>query len=162
MVQPVDAIDREILELLIKRARLSNRSIARTVHISESNSYERIRRLIESGIIRGFHADVDPGALGRPVHAVIMLKVRKGKRKQMLAEAQELSKLDGVAEVFFLAGQYDLLVRVSVRDSGALRDFITDLNSRQTIASTETNIIMEEFFDLSGPDPVDDSQPKSA
>jgi len=147
VARPVDAIDREILELLIKKARLSNRDIAKTVHISESNCYERIRRMVEAGIIRGFHADVDSSVLGRPVSAVIMIKVRGNKRKQMLEEAHELSSLDGVLEVFFLAGKYDLLVRVALPDSAALRDFITELNSRGTVASTETNIIMEAYTD---------------
>jgi len=147
MAHPVDAIDREILELLIKKARLSNRDIAKTVHISESNCHERIHRLIDTGIIKGFHAEVDSSVLGRPVSAVIMIKVRGGKRKQMLEEAHDLSGLDGVSEVFFLAGKYDLLVRVALPDSGALRDFITALNSRGTVASTETNIIMEAYTD---------------
>jgi len=146
MTHHVDAIDREILELLVKKARMSNRDIAKTVHISESNCYERIRRLIETGVIRGFHADVDPAELGRPVSAVVMIKVRGDKRKQMLDETHELSGLDGVLEVFFLAGKYDLLVRVALPDSVALRDFITELNSRDTIDSTETNIIMEACY----------------
>jgi len=147
MARTVDAIDREILEVLIKKARLSNRDVAKMVHISESNCYERIHRLIDSGVIRGFHAEVDSSVLGRPVSAVVMIKVRGGKRKQMLEEAHELSGLDGVSEVFFLAGKYDLLVRVALPDSAALRDFITELNSRGTVASTETNIIMEAYTD---------------
>lgn len=139
----VDAIDIEIMRLLMRNARQSNRSIAVAARVSESNSYGRIRRLVDTGVIRGFHADVDFDYLGYTLRAVILVKVRASKRALVLDEARQIAQLDGVLEVLLVAGTYDLMVQVVARDSRALRDLVITLGARKSVAATETNAVME-------------------
>ncbi|MDR1387745.1 MAG: Lrp/AsnC family transcriptional regulator [Propionibacteriaceae bacterium] len=140
----LDAIDQRILQLLMHNGRLSNHAIAETVKIAESTSHTRVKALVDNGVIKGFRAVVDPTALGRPIQAMILVKVQTTARSKLLAEAQRLAEADGVLTVFFLAGAYDLMVHVAVANPAALRDFvIRELSASPNIASTETSVIME-------------------
>lgn len=95
-------------------------------------------------MVRGVHADVDPAALGRPIQAIIQVQLRPSARPRLRAEASWLAHCAGVLEVFFLAGQRDLLVRVAVADAAELRDFVVnELSMHPEIALTETSMVLE-------------------
>lgn len=151
MPQLVDLMDHRLVSLLMENARMPNRALARQASISESNSYERVHRLVASGVIKGFHADADMAALGQPLSAVVSVKMRADKRDQLLNEAHRLSKLEGVLFVYFLAGPYDLMLLIAVESPTSMRDFIMRLNERETVASSETSVVMEA---LRGEHPV--------
>src|SRR5688572_10316635 len=71
----VDRIDCGILAALQQNARLSNKELAVTVGLSQSSSLERVRRLEARGILRGYHADVDPSALGIRMEALCSVRL---------------------------------------------------------------------------------------
>ncbi|MDR1213918.1 MAG: Lrp/AsnC family transcriptional regulator [Propionibacteriaceae bacterium] len=140
----LDAIDQRILQLLMRNGRLSNHGIAEAVKIAESTSHSRVKALVDAGVIKGFRAVVDPAALGRPIQALILVKVQATSRSKLLTEAQRLASADGVMTVFFLTGAYDLMVQVAVANPATLRDFVVrELSASPHIASTETSVIME-------------------
>ncbi|MDR1710345.1 MAG: Lrp/AsnC family transcriptional regulator [Propionibacteriaceae bacterium] len=140
----LDDIDRKILQTLLNNGRLPNAAVAKRVNIAESTCYERVQYLIKSGVIKGFHTRVDMSALGRPIRAVALLKVRSGFRDQLLQEAQRLSGVEGVIRVLFLAGTHDLMVEFAVASSNDLRDFVVnELNSSEAVADTATSVVME-------------------
>ncbi len=131
---------------------MTNHDIARALSISESTCSVRIKSLITRGVIKGFSALIEPADFGRSVHAVILVTLQPTARKLLLQEAARLTEVDGVLEVLFLAGVHDLLVQVSLPDTTALRDFVVrELSSRDTVASTETSVVMEH---LRGQTPV--------
>ncbi|MGH2885157.1 MAG: Lrp/AsnC family transcriptional regulator, partial [Solirubrobacteraceae bacterium] len=71
----VDAIDHAMLELLARDARITNQRLAQRVGIAPSTALARLRSLRERGVIRGFHAEVDLAALGRPLQALIAVRL---------------------------------------------------------------------------------------
>lgn len=125
------------------RGRIPNSALAQAASIAESTAHNRLRTLTESGVILGIHADVNMAALGRPFEAQIQVQIHSSARTEIHAEAERIAHCPGVVEVCFIGGSRDLLVRVAMPDSAALRDFIlTELSS---IASTETFVILERF-----------------
>ena len=72
----LDATDRELLRLLQGDARMTNNELAQRVGIAPSTCHGRVRRLIDSGVIRGFFADVDPAAVGRPLRAMVAVSLQ--------------------------------------------------------------------------------------
>src|SRR6185437_2516977 len=74
----LDATDRGIVDALVSDGRMSIRALAQTLHISRANAYARVERLLSSGVIRGFHADVDPAAAGMSTSAYITINLRQG------------------------------------------------------------------------------------
>ncbi|MFO7700069.1 MAG: Lrp/AsnC family transcriptional regulator, partial [Acidimicrobiia bacterium] len=82
----LDATDRRIIELLQKDGRQSNKALAAAVGIAPSTCSERFQRLRDAGVFRGFHADVDPAALGVGLQALAAASSRRGARAGVRAE----------------------------------------------------------------------------
>lgn len=72
----MDELDSEIVRLLQTDARQSNRELARKLGVAPSTCLERVRALTRRGVIRGYHADIDPAALNRPVQALVSVQIR--------------------------------------------------------------------------------------
>lgn len=141
---PLDAVDRRILTALTADARLPNNALAERVGIAPSTCLARVRALRERGVIRGYSADVDPAALGRPLQAMIAVRLQSGARGHLSGFAQNMAALPEVLDVFFLGGADDFLVRVAARGSDALRDFVVGhLSSDPDVAMTETHLIFD-------------------
>ncbi len=145
MSAPLDRIDFGILEALQKNARASNKELAATVGLAPSSCLERVRRLRERGVIRGFRAEVNPVALGVGIQAVV--SIRLGDQSHAILERfmAEVPALPEVVTLFNLAGDVDYLLHVMVRDTDHLRDFVLEgLASRPEVGSYTTNLLFEE------------------
>jgi DNA-binding Lrp family transcriptional regulator len=143
--QPVvDDIDRAILELLAADARITNQRLAERVGVAPSTALSRLRALRERGVIRGFHAELDLAALGRPLQALIAVRLAVHAREQIDAFTAAVRGLPGVLMVFHLAGATDYLVWVAARDAQDLREFVVDhLATHSAVAHAETSLIYE-------------------
>lgn len=143
-LRPLDDVDRALLRALAGDARLSNKDLADRAGIAQSTALARVRALRDRGVIRGYHADVDPRAVGHGVQAMIAIRLQPHARGAMTPFTAALSRRPEVLEVYFVAGANDFLVHVACADTDALRDFVADyLNRDPAIAGTETNLIFE-------------------
>src|SRR6188474_2458254 len=106
----IDATDRQILDILQKDARTSNAEVARQVGLAPSAVFERIRKLEEKGVLRGFHADVDPHAAGLPLLAFVF--VRSNERAGGVTTAEKLARIPEVLEVHHVAGEDCFLAKL--------------------------------------------------
>lgn len=142
----LDETDRAILRLLRADARMPNNALAEAVGIAPSTCLGRVRALRESGVIRGFHADIDPAALGQRLQAMIAVRVQGTARGEMVAFAHRIARRPEVLDVYFVAGADDFLIHVAARDTEMLRAFVVDqLSARPEVASTETSLIFEHL-----------------
>src|SRR5690606_42076999 len=82
-VRLLDAVGRRILEELQRDARLSYAELGRRVHLSTPAVAERVRRMEEAGIITGYHAAVNPAALGLPIRAILRVRARPRRYEQV-------------------------------------------------------------------------------
>ena len=138
----VDDVDRAILRVLARDARTPNNAVAEIVGIAPSTCHGRIRALRERGVVRGFHADIDPAALGLGLQAMIAVQLNVHSRAQITTFVRDVPRLPGVVSVFHVAGSDDYLLHIAVRDSDALRDFVLDhLTSHPAVRHTETSLI---------------------
>jgi DNA-binding Lrp family transcriptional regulator len=140
----LDGTDRAILAELKRDARIPNNALAERVGVAPSTCLTRVRALRERGVIRGFHADVDPAATGRPLQAMVSVRLQSVARRRMREFEDVLTRLPEVRACWFLAGEDDYLLHVATADSAAIRDFVVALNSREEVANTRTNLIFEE------------------
>lgn len=125
---------------------MPNNALAATVGIAPSTCLGRVRVLREAGVIRGFHADVDPAALGRGLQAMISVRMLAGARGGLAAFAQAIAERPEVLDVYFVAGANDFLIHVAVLDTATLRAFVVDqLSVRPELAMTETSLIFEHL-----------------
>jgi DNA-binding Lrp family transcriptional regulator len=141
----MDELDSGIIRLLQTDARLSNRELARQLGVAPSTCLERVRALTRRGVIRGYHADIDPAALNRSVQAMIMVQVRPLSRAVIDAFKQSSAALPEVLSVFVLAGGDDFLLHVAVQDLDHLHGFLLDrLSKRREISGFRTSVIFQQ------------------
>jgi len=147
----LDEIDQTIVRELARDARIANNALADRVGIAPSTCLGRVRSLRERGVIRGYHADVDPAALGRPLQAMIAVRLQAHARGRIRGFVAEVTTLPEVLNVFFLAGKDDFLLHVAAASTSGLRDLVERLSSNTDIAYTETSLIFEHVrADVSG------------
>jgi DNA-binding Lrp family transcriptional regulator len=139
----LDEIDRQIVRELARDARLANNALAERVGIAPSTCLGRVRSLRERGVIRGYHADVDPVALGRPLQAMIAVRLQSNARGRIRGFATDVARLPEVLNVFFLAGKDDFLLHVAAASTAALREFVESLSAGGDVSYTETSLIFE-------------------
>jgi DNA-binding Lrp family transcriptional regulator len=138
----LDQIDFAILAQLRKNARLPNKTLAERVGVAASTALERVRRLREAGVIRGYHAEIDPTAIGIGLQAMISVRLARHSRADVAAFQAYLETLPEVLSFYHVAGANDYLVHVAVRDSHRLRDFAVDaFTTRTEVEHLETNLI---------------------
>ena len=141
----LDDIDRHIVRELARDARIANNALAERVGIAPSTCLGRVRSLRERGVIRGYHADVDPAALGRPLQAMIAVRLQSHARSRIRVFVAGVAGLPEVLNVFFLAGKDDFLLHVAAASTAALRDFVETLSSNGDVSYTETSLIFEHI-----------------
>ncbi|MFW0784744.1 Lrp/AsnC family transcriptional regulator [Gordonia sp. CPCC 206044] len=143
MERGLDDTDRTLLRLLQTDARMPNSDLAVRAGIAPSTCHGRVRRLVESGVVRGFFADVDPAAVGRPLRAMVAVSLQAEARGEIRRFVGDIERQDAVIDVFFLAGADDYLLHVATADTEALRQFVEMLNSRPEVAGTTTSLVFE-------------------
>ncbi|WP_459985817.1 Lrp/AsnC family transcriptional regulator [Nocardioides sp. AN3] len=145
VVAPVlDDIDRILLAELSADARQPNNALAAKAGIAPSTCLGRIRALRESGVVRGFHADIDPSLAGRPLQAMIAVRMHGHARARLEAFMRHLAGLPGVLNVFLLGGGHDFFVHVAAAGTDGLNAFVIEhLSSNPDVALTETNLIFQ-------------------
>ncbi|QLY28358.1 Lrp/AsnC family transcriptional regulator [Nocardia huaxiensis] len=141
---PIDDIDRLLLDELARDGRMTNNALAAAAGIAPSTCLGRVRALVERGVIRGFHADIDPAALGRDLQAMIAVRVHSEARGHLAAFGDQMAALPEVENVYFIAGADDYLIHVATANSDELRRFVVEhLSAHRAVASTETILIFE-------------------
>jgi DNA-binding Lrp family transcriptional regulator len=147
-MRPLDRIDFDILDALQNDARLSNKELAARIGLAPSSCLERVRNLQQSGVLRGFHADVDPRAVGIELEAMIAIRLKQHSRESLAAIREHLAAQPEVIQVFRTSGENDFLVHVAVPNVQYLRDMTIDrIASRAELSHMETAIIFD--FDRS-------------
>jgi DNA-binding Lrp family transcriptional regulator len=149
----LDRIDFELLAALSKNARLSNKELAAQVGLAQSTCLVRVRRLVETGVLRGFHADIEPRALGIGLQAMVAVQMRQHSRGNYQNLSAYFLQLPEVTALYYLAGRTDFLLHLAVRDAAHLQEIVVDrISTREEVAHVETNLVFE--YHRTGATPV--------
>ena len=142
----LDETDLCLLREVAAHARTPNNALAETAGVAPSTAHARLRALQDNGVIRGFHADIDPARVGRSLQAMICVRMQGQARARLSAYARGLAKLPGVLNVYLLGGGHDFFIHVAVPDTEALNDFVIEhLSANPDVALTETNLIFQHL-----------------
>jgi DNA-binding Lrp family transcriptional regulator len=142
----LDELDTALLLELQRDARRTNRDVAASLGIAPTTALDRTRSLRERGVIRGALLDVDLSAIGRPVQALIAVRIRPPSRRNIESFRDWVTELPDTVGVFVVSGGEDFLVHVAVADNDRLYAFVIDkLTERPEIADVRTSIIYEHL-----------------
>ncbi|MEZ5427607.1 MAG: Lrp/AsnC family transcriptional regulator [Pyrinomonadaceae bacterium] len=136
----IDEIDTKILNIIQQNARIANAEIARQVGLAPSAVLERLRKLEERGVIRGYAAEVDPAQVGLGLTAFISVRTN-----ECCYETDAyLSEIPEVLEIHDVAGDYSYLLKVRVKDTEELSRLLREkLTNVSNIASTKTTVVLQ-------------------
>lgn len=138
----IDGIDTQILTVLQDNCRTSNAEIARRVDLAPSAVFERIRKLEEKGVIRGYRADIDPKALD--VGQLAFIFIRSNDRPGSDGTAAALAAIPEILEVHHVAGEDCFLAKARAKDAESLGRLLRERLGRiPSITSTRTTIVLE-------------------
>lgn len=145
-LKAMDATDAQLLRLLADDSRRTNASLAAELGIAQSTCLARLNALKERGVIRRFTVDVEPAAVGSALQALVFVRIRPGARHMMAEFGSSMRLAPGVAQVFFLGGDEDFVLHVSLRDAQDVRDFVVEhLSAHPAVANTRTSLVFEHL-----------------
>jgi Lrp/AsnC family leucine-responsive transcriptional regulator len=135
----LDRRDLDILAALQEDARATYADIARRVGLSASSVHQRVRKLEESGVIRGYRAVVDPEAIGMSVTALVSVMPLDPKQPDDLP--QRVEELPEIEDCFSVAGDENYILKVRTRTTNELEDLLRRLRERAGV-QTRTTIVL--------------------
>jgi Lrp/AsnC family leucine-responsive transcriptional regulator len=143
-MQELDSIDRRILDELSAEGRLSNNDLSDRVGLSPTPCARRVKRLEQSGVIRGYHADVDPKARGMTICVMISVRLAKHKPDGHSAFRDTIANSPEVVECLMVTGDADYILKAWFSDIEALRQFITiTVQNLPEVAETSTMLVVD-------------------
>ena len=143
-MEELDRIDYEIVRLLRNNARLSNKELAAKVGLAPSSCLVRVRGLQRDGILRGYHAEVNPNSLGVGLQAMISIRLQRHSQEIVESFRAHTLALPEVRQLYHIAGANDFLVHVWVKDPEHLRNLaMNSFTAREEVAHIETGLIFE-------------------
>ncbi len=147
METSTDAKDNEILSLLLKDSSLTKKQIARKLSLPLTTVHNRIKKMEQAGVIRGYHASADWKKLGFDLCAIVSITVKYETKAYSQDEtAKTIRALSGVEWVGIVAGTTDIIAKVRKKDSEDLNDFL--LNRLRKVAGVDTTttiVVLKEY-----------------
>ncbi len=145
-MRDLDRIDRKILRLLQDDGRMSMTELAERVGLSVTPCSERVRRLERDRFILGYHARLDPHALGQKLLVFVELKLAAKSGPIFDAFRREVLKLPYVLECHLVSGEFDYLIKARIAEMGAYRKLLGDmLLALPGARESRSYIVMEEI-----------------
>jgi len=143
--ESLDASDRAILRLLQSDASLTIKEVAQQVHMSTTPVFERIKRLKREGFILQFTALLNRRKVDLPMLVFCDVSLKEHNRNYLLRFEQEVGGLPEVLECHHIAGAYDYLLKVAVRDMDSYQHFVKEkLAALENIGRVQSHFVMTE------------------
>jgi len=158
----LDRIDRRILQLLQANGRMTNIALARRVGISPPPCLRRMRALEAAGLIRGYHADLAPEALGFAVTVFAQIGLASQAERDLKAFEDLVVSWPEVREAHMLAGETDFLLKIVAPDWDSYQRFLSaKLTAAPNVAHVKSALVLRASKSAPGV-PLDDSDEANA
>jgi Lrp/AsnC family transcriptional regulator, leucine-responsive regulatory protein len=147
----LDKIDANILRLLQANARAQMKDIAEEVGLTPAPCIDRVRQLEKQEIITGYHARVDPAALGLNLLVFIEITLTDKSGDHVAKFKREISGIPQILECHWVSGSYDFLVKARLPDIGDYRDLLQEILMKlQGVKQVNSAVVIEEMKNAVG------------
>lgn len=152
----IDDTDRVVLRSLQEEGRLTNVELASRAGLTAPPTLRRVRALETAGIIRGYHADLSPEALGYGITVFAMVSLRSQAEADLRAFEEHVAGLPPIRECHMLNGEIDFILKIVAHDLQEFQRFLTThLTSAPNVEHVKTSLTIRTSKNLPGI-PVDD------
>jgi Lrp/AsnC family leucine-responsive transcriptional regulator len=137
----LDSLDKKALSFLSQRGRATWAELGQLLGLSAPSAADRVRKLEEQGVVRGYAALVDPASVGYPLTAYISVSLTSHRQRASFLRAIET--IEQVCECHHVAGEDDYLLKVRCRGTEDLDHLLTrELKEKLGVARTRTTIVL--------------------
>jgi Lrp/AsnC family transcriptional regulator, leucine-responsive regulatory protein len=140
----VEDIDRQIVSLLLRDGRMSYTDLGKATGLSTSAVHQRVRRLEERGVIKGYAAVVDHEALGQPLTAFISIKPIDPSQPD--DSPDRLASITAIEACYSVAGEENYILKVRVERPVALEELLAKIRSSANV-STRTMMVLSTAYE---------------
>jgi Lrp/AsnC family transcriptional regulator, leucine-responsive regulatory protein len=139
----MDAIDRQLVALLLDDARLTYQELGRAVRLSANTTADRVRRLRANGIISGYHARLDYEAIGRPLLLISDIRLREGYDNARFHAS--LADIPQVVEAFRVTGEYDYQLRLACTGTAEFERILDALKTEHGVREVRSRLLLHDI-----------------
>lgn len=141
--EKMDELDQKILEIIQKNAKLGIKEVAAQIGLSTTPTYERIKRMERVGIIEGYFTKVNRRLQGLSLGVLCNVQLKSHASEYLEEFEQEIIKLPEIRSCFHIAGNFDYLLKIAVRDMDEYSYFVKDkLSKIPHISQVQSSFIM--------------------
>lgn len=139
----LDKIDKKILSILSSNSKLGNKEIATEIGLSITPTFERIKRLERHGVIKNYVAILDKKKIDKGLHVFCQVSLKAHNLDLLLGFEDEIVHLHEVNSCYHIAGNYDYLLSIEVKDMDEYQEFLKQkLASIPNIANVQSSFVM--------------------
>jgi Lrp/AsnC family leucine-responsive transcriptional regulator len=141
-----DPIDKKILKVLQADARLNTKQIAGKIGLTVTPTYERLKKIEQSGVVKEYVALLDRDKIGKTIVAFINVSLQLHSKPLINVFEKAIVKVPEVMECFHVAGNFDYLLKVVVKDMNSYQNFLSNkLATIENIAHVQSSFVMTEI-----------------
>jgi Lrp/AsnC family leucine-responsive transcriptional regulator len=135
-----DPTDLKILDILQKNGRTKRSELADAVGLSVPSVSDRLRKLEEQGIIRGYHAHLDPSRLGKDITAFVLVTVDSSRHYQAFLD--HAASTDEILEVHAITGEGTHLLKIRTENTHSLEKLLSKIQAWAGVVRTSTSMVL--------------------
>jgi len=145
-VRSLDKLDRKILQLLQQDGRISMKDLAEQVGLSITPTTERVKRMERDGVINGYHARLNPAALGATLLVFVEITLNQKSASHFEQFRREVLRIPEVQECHLVSGDFDYLIKARIHEMAEYRKLLGDmLLNLPGAAQSKSYVVMEEI-----------------
>lgn len=139
MSSEIDELDGRLIEAMREQPRVGLLEISRRLQVARGTVQARLRKLEERGVVTGFGPEVEPGAMGYPILAFMLMDLAQGRLEEAVAA---LAAVPEVIEADAISGPHDVIARVVARDTEHLQEIVNTLVGSAAIERSTSYIVL--------------------
>ena len=147
----LDLTDKKILNLLQQNSKANIKEIALKIGLTQTPTYERIKRLEKAGVIKNYIAVLDKEKVGYTIEVFCQVTLMVHSKEMITRFENAINKIDEVMECFHVAGNYDYLLKIIVKDMNSYQAFLKNkLSVLDSVANVQSTFVMSSTKDSAG------------
>lgn len=144
----LDGTDKKILEILQKNSNITNAQLAKEIGLSPAPTLERVNKLETSGVIKSYHAVIDPAAVGLGVSTFVMVTLKGHNKDNINKFIGAIKSIDEVVECHHITGAGDFILKIVCADITAYQQLMLDkVSNIEVVDSLQSMVILSTFKD---------------
>ncbi|MDD3723893.1 MAG: Lrp/AsnC family transcriptional regulator, partial [Lutibacter sp.] len=148
MMVNLDLTDKKILNLLQQNSKANIKEIALKIGLTQTPTYERIKRLEKAGVIKNYIAVLDKEKVGYKIEVFCQVTLLVHSKEMITRFENSINKIDEVLECFHVAGNYDYLLKIIVKDMNSYQSFLKNkLSVLDSVGNVQSTFVMSSTKD---------------